>query len=92
MSEMPFCMLVISLSLECVEIAATKVSPARLVVPSIVRCQPGAIGACAIPIVPTASKTALPKLSGWPVLEVGPVQVLPYNMPCATTRVRISLG
>ena len=54
MSKMPFCMLVISLSLECVEIAATKVSLARLVVPSIVRCQPGAIGECAIPIVPTA--------------------------------------
>ena len=54
MSKMPFCMLLIFLSLECAEIAATKVSPARLVVPSIVRCQPGAIGECAIPIVPTA--------------------------------------
>ena len=42
------------ISLECAETAATKASPALLAVRTIVRCQPGAIGASAIPIVPTA--------------------------------------
>ena len=79
--------------LECAaETAATKANLALWAVPSTVRCQPGASGANVIPIVPTAWKIALLKWCGWPALAGGPVPAPAFNMPCATTRVRIFLG